>query len=451
MTHSLSITDGTTTISLVTTNVLLSQYVPSTPTINSTRRSSVGDGGPVDQPVYENVTETIEILFENSSKTSLQAQVNGINRLFADAKQRQWTKAGNRVYLQLQMDGEASTWRSEIYTGRLELDQDALRHYANIKVQASIIVERAFFWEGPEAELQISTSNASAATGGRTIYNHDDSGTGHDNWVQIAAAQVGGDLPTPAKVTLTNTTGGDIGYWHFHIGTNAYSDPANFTHVYEGESAASGGSTVVDANSSNGNIRRVTFTGTTAMQWSLTGSQLQKAQGRYFRVLVRFSDVTGSGYIKPQIRDANGLTVLYTGDEVLVNSDSPIVDLGAVPLPPSTAGASWGAMRLYFAMRSSASCTFDIDFVQLTPTDSYAAITQLGDTVPNAGVITFDGIDGSLHADNVPIYTSSASTIWLYPNKLQRLIFLHDETSGTPTIANTFTVRVYARARRLTI
>ncbi len=450
MTHSLSITDGTTTISLVTTNVLLTQYVPATPSINSTRRSSVGDGTPVDQPVYENVTETIEILFDNSSKTALQAQVNGINRLFTDAKQRQWTRAGSRVYLQLQVDGEASAYRSEIYTGRLELDQDALRHYANIKVLASITVERAYFWEGPEVELSISTSALGQATGGRTIYNNDGN-AGQDNWVEIAATQVGGDLPTPAKVTLTNNTGSNIGYWHFHIGTNAYSDPANFTHFYEGESAASGGSTVSSGSSSGGNVRRVTFTGTTSMQWAISGSQLQKSKGRYFRVLVRFSDVTGSGYITPQIRDANGLTVLYSGDEVLVNSDIAIADLGAVPLPPSTANASWAGMRLYFAMRSSASCTFDIDFVQLTPTDSYAAITQLGDTVDNGDVITFDGIDGSMHADGVPIYTSTASTIWLYPNKLQRLIFLHDETSGTPTVANTFSVRVYARARRLTI
>ena len=43
------------------------------------------------------------------------------------------------------------------------------------RVRVAVLVERAPWWEGPETELQLSTSNASAATGGQTIYNHDDS------------------------------------------------------------------------------------------------------------------------------------------------------------------------------------------------------------------------------------------------------------------------------------
>lgn len=452
MAHVLSITNGATTISLSTSNVLLQQYVPATPEIDSTRNASLADGVPVDMPVYRNVTETIEIMLENSSKTSLQSQVTSINLLLNDAKRRQTTKTGARVYLQLQIDGESDTWRSEIFTGRLVLDQDALRHYANIKVQAALIIERAYYWEGSQVELQLSTSNASAATGGRTVHNHDDNGAGHDNWVQIAAAQVKGDLPTPARLTLINNSGASQTFWHFHIGTNAYSDPANFTHVVEGESAVSGGTTTGDANSSGGNFRRFTVNTTATGQWTIAGAQLQKADGRYFRLLARFADVVGNCYIQPKLRDNTGLIDIWTGDEVYIDTDVKIADLGSIPLPPSSAyGVSWSDMRLYLSMRSSASCTLDLDFIQLTPTDSYAQFTQLGLTIPNSGVITVDGIEGAIHAAGFPIYTSALPTVWLFPNKLQRLIFLHNETTGAPSIANTLSVRAYVRPRRLTI
>lgn len=451
MAHSVSITDGTTTISLSTSNVLLTQYVPATPDISTTQRPTLTDGSPVDMPRYENVTETIDIMLENSSKSSLQAQLTAINRMFLLAHRRQETKAGDRVYLQLQVDSESDTWRSEIYTGRLVLDQDALRHYANIKVQAAIIVERAYYWEGDQVELQLSTSNASAATGGRTVYNHDDSGTGHDNWVQIAAAQVEGDLPTPAKLTLTNSSGASQNYANFHIATNAFSDPANFTHVLEGESVATGGSTVADGNSSGGNLRRFSSFTSTAAQWTLSGALLQDGGGRFFRILARLPTVSSTCYFTPQIRDSSGLTTLYTGDEVAISSTVAIADLGTLPLPPSTADVSWASLRLYLGMRSDSSNTVDIDFVQLTPLDSYAHFYQLGLTIGNGTTITVDGIEGAIHAGGYPIYTSARPTVWLYPNQLQRLIFLHDESSGEPNIANTFSVRAYVRPRRLTI
>ena len=450
MTHTLNMTDGTTTISLVSSNIVLLQYVPQTPEIAVTHRDTLNDGMPVDSPRYENVVETIEILFDNSSKTSLQGQINAINRMLGDAHTRQRTKAGDKIYLQLQVDGDSDTYRSEIFTGRLELDQDALRHYANIKVQAALIIERAYFWEGPQTELELSNGSQGAATGGCTIYNHDDGDSGHDNYVQIAADQVEGDLPTPAKLTLQNTSGSSQSYWHFHIATNAYSDPDGFTHIIEGEDADTGGSTVVDATSSGGNMRRFSL-GTTAGQWTIAGSQLQKTAGRFFRLLVRFDDVVGDGYIKPEIRDSAGLLTLWEGDEVFVTSDVAIADLGTVPLPPGTGGISWDDMRLYLGMRTDSSGTLDLDFIQLTPTDSYAYITQLGYPIADDDFVTVDGIEGVVHSDGLPIYTSSQPTVWLFPNRQQRLIFLHNETTIAPDISNTMSVRAYVRPRRLTI
>ena len=453
MAHSVSITDGTNTLSLSTSNIFLLQYVPRTPDISTISRNSLGDGRPVDMPSYENVTEAIEIMFYNTSKTDLQAQITALNRYLLLAKRRQQTKTGTRVYLQLQVDGESDTWRSEIFTGRLELDNDALRHYANIKVGAALIVERAFYWEGPETELAIKTSNTSAATGGRTIYNHDDSTAGHDNWVQMASTQVEGDLPTPAKITLQNITGSAQGYRNFHIAVNAYSDPSLFTHIIEGEDASSGGTTVASGTSSGGNTRNITVNTTGSMQWALAGSQLQKTDGRHFRLLCRLASVTGTGvYIQAQVREKYGNTPLYYGDEVFVDDPINFLDLGVFPLPPSRGNVSWDDMVLHFSLRSSSSTTISFDFIQLTPLDSYAKISQLGNQLANNETITIDPIEQAIYASDAgPIYASSQPWAYLYPNQLQRIIFLVDDDLGTPDVDDTMEIRVYARSRRLTI
>lgn len=453
MAHALSITDGTTTISLSTSNILLLGYVPMSADMQDTAQFvSGGDGGEI-LPVYANVTETIEILFENTSKTALQAQVASVNRLLYLAKHRQTRRTGSKVYLLFTVDGDSDTYRSEVLSGRLELGEDSMKHYANIKMQARLYINRRYYWENnSEVELQLSKSNVSATTGGVTIYNHDDSGTGHDNWVQIAAAQVDGELPAPLRLTMTNNSGSSQAYASFYIGTNAFSDPANYTHIVEGESATSGGTTASDATCSGGSrLNNNSWTGTNLIQLPLTGTQLQKTDGRWFRVLMRIVSLTSSCYITPQIRDNNGLITLYSGNEVLVNSNASIIDLGAVPLPPSAANVSWDDMKLTLSMRAVGTAGIQIDFVCLMPTDSYANFKQLGYNIPNGDSIVIDGVENVIHSEGWPIYSAPMPTVWIFPNKLQRLIFLHDETTGPPSIDNTFSVRAYYRKRRLTI
>lgn len=452
MAHALSISDGTNTVSLSSSNILLMSYVPVSPEMQDTAQFvNGGDGGDI-LPVYSNVSETVEIMFDNTSKTALQAQVASINRLLDTAKRRQTRRNGVRVYLKFTVDGDSDTYRSEVLSGRLELGEDAMRHYANIKVQARLYINRRFYWEADdETELQLSKSNVSATSGGVTIYNHDDSGTGHDNWVQIAAAQVDGELPCPLRLTLTNNSGSSQAYRNFHIGTNAFSDPANFTHMLEGEDG-SGGTVTSDSSCSGGSkLANNSWTGTNLVQLDIDGTQLQKTDGRWFRLLMRVASLTSSCYIQPQIRTGDGLVILYTGEEVLVNSDVPIIDLGSVPLPPSAAVVSWADMKLTLSMRAVGTAGIQIDYVQLTPTDSYANFTQLGYTIPNSTAITIDGIEGAIHSAGFPIYSAPLPTVWVFPNTLQRLIFLHDETTGPVSIDNTISVRAYYRPRRLTI
>lgn len=451
--HVLSLTDGTTTINLADlTNTLTTKYTPATAETDELAALKLGDGGELTRVDLRNVTETVELLLMATTKPNLQALINSIEAMLFTARWRQKEKVGPRVYIQLQVDGEAQTWRSEVLSGRLAPDEEALTLWPNVKAAARLHITRRYYWEGSEVELQLSTSNQSAATGGRTIKNHDDSGTGDDNWVQIAADQVKGTLPTPVRLTLTNVSGAAQGYRDIYLATNAFADPANFVHMIEGEAATTGLSSSADASCSNGATGTVTWSGSTEARWTIPAATVQDGGGRFFRLLARFSGVSGAFYAKPMLRDANGLIDLYTGcDEVYITSATPLIDLGEVPLPPVAGDASWTALTLILKLRATSSTTIGLDFIQLTPKDSLCHLVQRGYDIANNGVITVDGPGEMVHAGGATLYTPIGFPLFLFPGRLQRLLILENEGVVAPAIANSFSVRAYVRPRRLTV
>lgn len=457
MAHALSITDGTTTVSLTGSGVFLTQYVPTAPTVRTTSLRGL-DGDDVGSPAYENVTETIELLPYGSSTATLQAIVNGIERLIDYAQQRQKYRTGARVYLQLQVDGEASAYRSEILYGQFEPAEEALSIWGNYQFPARLHITRRYFWEGALTELQLSTSNSSAATGGKTIYNHDDSDAGNDNWVQIAAAQVGGAIPAPLRLTLQNNTGSAQGYRNIYMAVNAYSDPANFTHILEGESVVSGYGTATSLSTCSGGqyVLRALTAGTVQMHWNLSSTLLQDTLGRDFRILMRMTAAPSVAvYVTASVWDKDGLIPLAYGDEVCVTSSSnAIVDLGTLALPPGGYTTTYGGARLVLILRTAGSTNFNIDFFQLTPTDSFRRLYQRGYNAGANSYIIDDGIEGYtiLQESSIDyaIYAVYDSPLTVFPNRTQKIIILHDEGSSSD-IANTFAIRAYYRPRRLTV
>lgn len=443
--HAISLTDGTTTVTLNTgggSNAVIDY------------EQSVPDSGSGDIENEPKITETLTVMLIAASGPLLQTAIRSVELLLVAAKRRQKKQTGARVYLQLQVDGEASTWRAEIVDGDFKPDTDMLKiGWPNLKAQGALMVTHRV-WEGPETELQLSTSNAAAATGGRTIYNHDDAGTGHDNWVQIASTQVGGVLPTPVKLVMTNSTGSGIDTRNFFLATNALSDPANFVHILEGEARVSGfGTITADALDSGGNYNNYTFTTTGFMNWDLTAAQMQRTQGRRFRILARFHGWSGASlYIKPTLKDSTGTITFKEGDEILMGSSgSQIVDLGALPLPNGGYQVAWGAMVLSLVVRCTGAGIVNLDFMQLTPLDAYQQVAQRGLTLANGNVITFDNIEGLVYESvSGPIFTPLSGPLKVFPGLTQKIIILNDE-GGSSNISRTFSVRAYIRERRLTV
>lgn len=421
MAHVLSLSDSVTTVSLSSSGVFLTQYTPSAPNVTGAPNFD-----------YETVTETIELTPYASSTSTLQAVVNGVDRLLEGARSRQESNSEPRVYLQLQVDGESDTYRSEILYGRLELQENALAVWGNYQVPARLYITRRPYWEGPRTELSISTSGNSAGTGGKPITNS------ANNWIQIASSQVGGVLPTPVELQLTNNGGSGVGYRNFYMGVNATSG-TTLTHSYSGGS--------VSLSLSSG-----VYTGQITV--ALSAAQMALTKGRPFKILGRFTSQSASVYCKPILRDVNNLMPLIEGDEKympVASTGTKWEDFGSLPLPPGGYSTAWTDTNLNFYFRAASAASITLNVARLLAMDSYQYIVQRGFAVDAGDVMTFDNIEGLYHQDGQSIYSvRTEKPLMIFPNVTQRINIMFDEGSSSDT-AKTLSVQAYYRKRRLTI
>jgi len=438
MSISLDISDGTTTVTLSgTAPVLGCTYFPATATLR--------DGA------YQPVTETAEVNLRGTA-AAIRATINSLETLLRKAAQRQATGAGDRVFVDYAPVSEAA-YRSEVLDGRVVwTTEPGLRRLGdtNPTVRVAVIWTRAPGWDGGENELQISAAGHTAGTGGQPLLNN----PGNGNWLQIAAAQIGGNLPAPMRLELTNNTGGSVTYYKLFLAVNANSDPANLVHFLQAEARTAGGTVTADGSCSGGS--KLAFTPAASpitFTWTLPAADLARTKGRRARLLARFAFCTGPTYVTPAIQNAAGVTV-WTGDEVALGAlaGESWQDLGIVPLPPGGYAAGYGGMLLALTFRGAA--VTELDVLQLTMLDSYRAFAIPSVAVANASIVVHDGMEGLAYvltgAAKAPLATTFGGALLLEPGVINRIYVLYQTSTGAP-IGGGFSAKVFYRARRLTV
>ena len=443
----LQITDGLNTVELSGTSPVLGcTYVP-----------KAGENPD------ERVSETATVVLRGTA-TTIRAVTRAIELLFQAARERNETGAGPRVYAEYAPLSGDPTNRCELYNGKVVWSENAKRRILNsgtTTVEVAVIWERFYAWDGPEAEAPLSSdASPSYATGGKTIHNHDDSDSGHGNHVQIAGAVIGGTEPTPARIQMTNNVGSSQTYANFYIANNVKSDPQSFVQMIEGEDRqVTYGSVTSDSGSSGGEYVSVTVNTTGTLAWDLSAATMIDCGGRYFRLLARLVNTPANPiYVTPEIRDSSGLVTLAKGLEVKINNISQplLVDLGALPIPPGGADIDgWAGTVLWLSLRSEASATFALDYIQLTPTESLRHLVQRGMAVANGGAVVDDSMLGVAYhlagSAKHAIHVQLGQPVMLWPNEVNKIYILHDIATGSSPIANTLSVRVFYRPRRATL
>ena len=469
MPHALSLQIGSTTniplstadSSPTTTGALLLDYVPQAAALSVT-----GQGVEVYASEKQLVTESVRLWLYAASGAALQAKIANIERFIENMTRRQSTRSGDRGYLYIQMSSDAEVWRSEIVSARLQMGDDTLRLWGNNGAEVMLIVTRRPFWETvDEVELPLDNSSAGGkATGGVTIYNHDDATTGHDNWVEVAAADVVGNLPAPLRLKITNTSGSTLLTNYFYQAVNAHFAPTTFAHVVEGEGAY-GTSTVADANSSGtSGFGRASWVGAInhnlyLMGWTIANAKLIQTAGGFFRVLARFANTPPTGIelrlsVKADPPPAL-LTTLWQGPKMTATGNK-LQDLGVLQLPPGASSQNHGDIGLLLTAEYGGTGQLDVDFLHFTPANSTRTIKQAGFELLAGDAVINDGSEKRVYmlksatSTEFNIFESYDSALYVWPNQDQRIILLHDEGAAM-VIARTWLVEAWYRPRRNTL
>lgn len=456
--HVLSLQIGATNIPLSATDALLLDYVPQTAALSVT-----GQGTEIYESERQLVTESVRLWLYAATGALVQAKIATIERFVEETARRQRTRTGDRGYLYIQMSSDTESWRSEIVSARLQAGDDGLRHWANNGVEVLLILTRRPYWE-TVAEKELPLDNTSAggpATGGVTIYNHDDGDSGHDNWVDVAAADVAGNLPSPLRLRMTNNTGANIGYRNVWQASNAHFAPATFAHVVEGESMV-GITQVADGGSSGGYYGRATWTtliqhAVDLYKWQLPSSLLTAAAGGHFRVLVRFANAPPTGIeLQMHVKTTPSPSFSLWDGPKFTPTGNLLQDCGIVQLPPGATGGTYYDLNLVISAEYTGTSQLDIDFVQLTPADSTRWFRQIGYQLPPNESIENNGPDNRVYnlfypgGEQAYLYEAYSAVLHIWPNRAQRLVFLFDEATGM-NVNRTSLIRAWYRPRRSTL
>jgi len=153
--------------------------------------------------------------------------------------------------------------------------------------------------------------------------------------------------------------------------------------------------------------------------------------------------------------------VVWTGPQIRPDStlSYAILPLGTVRLPPRPVESTVAALTLALWLQAvSGSFTVSLDFLQLSPLDSWRKLERVGDAVAYLDRWLDDEIADLVYVDTGagtarrPTVRGLPGPILLTPNKLQRLYFLkHTNTAYTCEFDRKSTVQVYYRPRRLAL
>ena len=452
MAHVYTLTDGTTTISLVASGVWLENYDMKVP-----------------QDDDKTVVDTVDIIINAATGALVQAQAQAIYAMLEAARQYQETRTGARVFVTAQLISDTDTWRAELVGGRMELAEDALAVWGNYKVRATLYLERVPYWEGAETPIPLTNTNGTNNTTGLAIYNNGDatstSPTARNNHVLIAAADVVGALPAPVKIELKNSTGSAQTLNAIHMANLALTSPSNFPHILEAEDRTTGGTTISDSGCSNGIYLQLTsYTSGQTVVWNLSTTLLQKSVGRWFRLLLAIKYRTAthaqSETVQAEILDSTGAFVVASGPEVSISTVAPgpypLTDLGAFPLPPGGYDSAWGALKLRLTFRlASGTATTQLDFIQITSTDSYRVLDMRPTAIANNALVVDNGLDRLAYVETsgarAPYAFPRGAPLMVWPGKLQRVYILADMPSGGINIDLKWLVRMWYRPRRVSV
>jgi hypothetical protein len=400
------------------------EYIPAPAGVSVTRTPGRRVGARPVASTVDNVTETLTLRASGDVTLALRTLNQAMNMALEWSKQ---FRRDMRFVARLRDPDRHQEWfEAELFGGRVEMERDSGR-------VLRLTWEREPYWSGAEQILRLR--NTVANDYALTIYNHDDGGYGHDNFVIVDAPA--GDVPTPARIKIRNTyTSGRLA----GVRIGWYDRPHYLT--LEGEASELAPSIVTDAQYSDG-----AWATATAFQWTLAQSNIVDYVG-LFRVLAN-GNLNGGDWT---MSAGYELTRMQTSRAVA--GASGWTDLGLISLPP---GGYVHPFRYPMRIWLDGSAAGTLDYLMFMPIQQYRHLKFRGYNCLPGACIVDDGIRDELIYDfngqALPVLDGYGDPIEVWPsgllpgNRQQMLVFAMTSDTGGAAPLRTAEVQVTVRPR----
>lgn len=402
----------------------------------------------------QKVTEQFDILIKGASDSDLETRVRAVELALDFAKSHPAGPDGVWILFSPR-DTTLTAWQSRVSGGALVHGPDLNRYWKNSKVVAQVIVERAAYWESEEPAVLELTNRAGSSQASADIVNHQDGGATDDLYVEIAADQVTGVLPTPAIIEYKNTVNDAVLVDHLTVGhfaaCGANAPPTAGSLIFEGDVTA-------DAACSGGKYATLTWADAlenSLITWSLASGAFRQ---KNYKVLARLKTAVAYTDLWLQARLLMGTKIIAETRWMLVEAGDELITIGSMQIPPFRFGSAIDLGNLSLVLyekRVSGAGSINLDYVATIPQDSWRRLgaitglayneTLLDDPVNDLLVTAYGGSHKVTHK------VDEGGPVMLQPGVKNVLYFLHDTTTGTAPIERTANVVVKIHPRRLTV
>ncbi len=401
------------------------------------------------------VTEAFEAMVKGTSDANLETLVRAIELALDFAKKHPTGPDGVWMLFTAKY-GTLTAWQSRVTGGALVHNLNLSKRWRDLKVKAQVIVERAPYWESEEPVVLELTNRGGTDQVSANIVNHQDAGGTDDLYMEIAADQVTGVLPTPAIIEYKNTVNDAVLVDHLAVGhfaaSGANEPPAAANLIMEGDVTA-------DANCSGGKYKTETWADALENQldsWTLATGAFRQ---RNYKMGVRLREATAYTDLWLKVKLLAGSTVLTETRWCLVAAGAALVEIGSMQIPPFRFGNHIDLGNLTVALyekRAAGAGTLTLDFLAAIPQDSWRKFDAIVGLAYNETLVDNPVEDTLVTKYGAGSYKithklTEGDAIMLQPGVKNVLYFLHDTTTGTAPIARTANVVVKCHPRRLTV
>lgn len=445
-------------------------YVPRTPE-RDTERIDYGydDGGNNSYSSWRNVRDSARVKFKAD-----RVFYSVVEQLIEDAvRAQQRLTVWPKIYVEMKSSFDSDWWCSEILTGRLIPSEQVEQASETIGYfMATFEFERRFYWEQVALSGILLRDSTGADTFGASMTNFGDALAPVRNYFDILADRfVGGTLPTPAYLTITNTTpivGGPFAplITTIRIAHNHRSNPFTYPYQLEAEvaSAIGGGVPTPPTHTANwvGTNEVIAFQWAGAFPSLIPQAMITDAKSNWLRCVIATGNIPPLDALFRVEISLSGVSPVYTSAQVSRQFGEQIIDVAIAQLSNYQLTASYPLhMKLFVQYPTSAGANqLVLDWMQLLPVDSYRILRTRSGALGITEALKDNQIDGTLVQEffvpfptlyEATLYYHEHGKIMLIPNKDQRIYMIASGAFNDYSRDKTFSASVSYRHRRLTI